>query len=390
MVRYPQQITNILSAAHLREWTAEEKALVDAWLLEDKHNQAVLDAILNKQQLSRDLELFRSFDAEKAWERQQSLLKVDSHPSRLPGGYPWRYFFYMAASIVIILGVVLFVNQDKTTLQQEPIAAIQPGASQATIRLADGTVVALSDAGDGLLINDGLVYEDGKKVPGVTSTNFSSFEMSTPRGGQYRMTLPDGTKVWLNAETSLAYHENAEERHVDMTGEAYFEVAHKSKEKSVQSGEAKPFRISSNGQEISVLGTHFNVKSYQEDQRSYTTLLEGSVHIAAAEGQLLLTPGEQSIAQGNSLHKAKVDVAAVMAWKEGNFVFNSERLDEILRQVGRWYDVDFRIENEALKAEKFEVMVPRFGQLKELLELLQKTGKIKFRYEDRNIYVKEK
>lgn len=390
MAKYPQHIAKILSAVHFREWTTEEKLWIYAWLAEDEHNQALLDAVLRKEELSKDLDLLRAFDTGQAWEKHKSLINMPSSVDNSNNAFRWKPFFYMAASLVVVIGIVFFGIQQGKTVQEQPITAIQPGINQATLKLADGTVVPLSAGEEGLLMNNGLTYEDGVAVEGVKKSDFSSFEMSTPRGGQYRMTLPDGTKVWLNAETRLTYHEDAEQRHIDMEGEAYFEVAHKLKNVKDKDKEAKPFRVITAKQEIVVLGTHFNVKSYKGDRSSYTTLAEGSVRVSSPQGKIILVPGEQCIADGNDLTKMPVDVSAVLGWKEGNFIFNSERLDEILLQVGRWYDVDFAIESEALKAEKFEVMVPRFSQLKELLELLQKTGKIKFRYEDRKIYVKEK
>ncbi|MDR2282538.1 MAG: DUF4974 domain-containing protein [Sphingobacterium sp.] len=390
MAKYPQHIAKILSAVHFREWTTEEKLWIDAWLAEDGHNQAVLDAVLRKKELSKDLDLLSAFDTNQAWEKHKSLINMPSSVDNSHNAFRWKPFFYMAASLVVVIGVAFFGIRPGKTVQEQPIAAIQPGGDQATLKLADGTVVPLSAGEDGLLMNNGLTYEDGVAVEGVKKSDFSSFEISTPRGGQYRMTLPDGSKVWLNAATKLAYQEDKEVRHIDMEGEAYFEVSHQLKKTKGKESEAKPFRVRAGKQEIAVLGTHFNVKSYKGEQRNYTTLFEGSVRISTEKEKVVLVPGEQSVVEGASIKKAVVDPSTVLAWKEGNFVFNSERLDEILLQVGRWYDVDFIIEKEYLKNEKFEVMLPRFGQLKELLELLQKTEKIKFRYEDRKIYVSEK
>lgn len=390
MAKYPQHIAKILSAVHFREWTEEEKLYINAWLAEDVRNQAVLDAVLRKADVSNDLQLLNSFDTSQAWEKHKSLINMAPSVDSSNNSYRWKPFLYMAASLVVVIGIVFFGVRQGRIVQDEPMAAIQPGVNQATLKLADGTVVSLNAAEDGLLMNNGLTYEDGGAVAGVKKSDFSSFEMSTPRGGQYRMMLPDGSKVWLNADTKLAYQEDEEERHIDMEGEAYFEVAHNLKKTKGKEKESKPFKVFTNGQEISVLGTHFNVKSYSGERRNYTTLLEGSVRISTEKEKVVLVPGEQSVVEGASIKKAVVDPSTVLAWKEGNFVFNSERLDEILQQVGRWYDVDFIIEKEYLKSEKFEVMVPRFGQLKELLELLQKTEKIKFRYEDRKIYVREK
>lgn len=390
MDRYPHHIAQILSTAHFSAWTEQENALIREWLSEDERNQEVLDAILRKEEVSKDLRLLQSFDTTQAWEQHKALISIGTAAERKSNVYNKKLFFYLAASIAVVVGLVFFTIQKRLTYQEHPITSIQPGANQATLKLADGTVVPLSIGEDGVLMDNGLTYEDGVKVAGVANTNFSSFEMTTPRGGQYRMTLPDGSKVWLNAETRLVYREDPNERKIEMEGEAYFEVKRKLKSDSDPNGGLKPFYVNTSKHEIAVLGTHFNVKSYKEDAKSYTTLIEGAVRLRAEERVLVLSPGEQGVVSHNSLGKTPVDVSTVLAWKEGNFVFNSERLDEILKQVGRWYDVDFIIEDDKLKGERFEAMVPRFGQLNELLELLQKTGKIKFRYEDRTIYVKEK
>ncbi|SKB36801.1 FecR family protein [Sphingobacterium nematocida] len=390
MDRYPHHIAKILSTAHFSEWTAQENALIRDWLSEDERNQEVLDAVLRKEDVSKDLKLLQSFDTAHAWDKHKALISVGSAPVRRIRMYNKKFFWYLAASIAVAIGIVFFNAQRVPIDQEHLISSIQPGANQATLKLADGTVVPLRSNEDGILMNNGLTYEDGVKVEGIENTSFSSFEMTTPRGGQFRMTLPDGTKVWLNADTRLAYREDDNERGVEMDGEAYFEVKRKLKSDKNPNGGLKPFYVKTSKQEIAVLGTHFNVKSYKEDVKSYTTLVEGSVRVRTDNEELMLIPGEQGVVQNNSLNKIPVDVSTVLAWKEGSFVFNSERLDEILKQVGRWYDVDFIIEDNKLKGERFEVMVPRFGRLEELLDLLRKTGKIKFKYDDRKVYVSEK
>ncbi|WP_164112144.1 MULTISPECIES: FecR family protein [Sphingobacterium] len=390
MDRYSHHIAQILVTAHFSEWTAQEKALIRDWLSEDERNQEVLDAVLRKEDVSKDLKLLQSFDTAHAWDKHKALIAIGSHPEIRSNTYNKKFIFYLAASIAVVVGMVFFSIQKRVTDQEHSMTSIHPGANQATLKLADGTVVPLSTGEDGVLMDNGLTYEDGVKVAGVENINFSSFEITTPRGGQYRMTLPDGSKVWLNADTRLAYREDTYERVVDMDGEAYFEVKRKLKSDKNPNGELKPFYVKTSKQEIAVLGTHFNVKSYKEDAKSYTTLVEGAVRVRTDKKELMLIPGEQGVVQNNSLDKTPVDVSTVLAWKEGSFVFNSERLDEILKQVGRWYDVDFIIEDNKLKGERFEAMVPRFGQLEELLDLLRKTGKIKFKYDDRKVYVSEK
>lgn len=387
MDRTPRHIVELLATVHFSVWTAQEHALIASWLAEDKRNQEVYDAILRTEDVTKDLKQFASFDTEQAWLKHQSMLDIDQEMAVHRKLFDWKVLWYAAASIAVVIGVVFFSMRNDTAIQDRPIAAIQPGSSEATLRLADGTVVPLTAGENGLLMTDGLTYEDGAKVAGVDNTDFSSFEMHTPRGGQYRMTLPDGSKAWLNADTKLAYREDATERRIDLEGEAYFEVHRKNK---VGTNILKPFIVHVDKQQISVLGTHFNVKSYKGDPKSYTTLLEGSVRVDSDQQNQTLTPGEQAVLQQDGLTKRTVDISTVMAWKEGEFVFYAERLDEILRQVGRWYDVDFTFKSGRLQAERFEIMVPRFAQLEELLDLLQRTGKVKFTYEDRIINVIEK
>lgn len=385
MLEKPSHIVSILSKVHFSAWSAEDRKLIEEWLAEDKENQKVLNALLLKEQRAEDLMLLHTLDTAGAWERHKSLLYPKARSKKL---YGWKSLISVAASIVCLMGLVYFAVKDRVREQDKPIAEIKPGANQAILRLADGTVVPLGAGEDGVLMNNGLTYEDGAEVAGAEHVNFSSFEMSTPRGGQFRVTLPDGTKVWMNADSKLAYQEDPAARYLNMDGEIYFEVQHKSK--TGASAEGKPFVVTANGQKISVLGTHFNVKSYHGDKLSYTTLLEGAVQVSAGKAKLTLVPGEQSVSQAEGLEKRRVDVAAVMAWKEGSFVFNEERLEDILVQVGRWYDVEFIITSDKLKSERFEAFVPRFSQLEELLDVLEKTGKLKFKYSDRTIYVKEK
>lgn len=387
MDRAPRHIVELLATVHFSEWTEQEHVLITYWLAEDVRNQEVYNAILRQKNVASDLELFASFDKEQAWAKHASLMSQVQDTSVRSITFNWKVLGYVAASIAVVLGAVLFSVRTDTVVQDRPIAAIQPGANEATLRLADGTVVPLRSDQEGLLIGEELTYEDGKKVLATLNLSVSSFEINTPRGGQYRMTLPDGSKVWLNAETKLAYHEDANERNIYLDGEAYFEVKRKYK---AASNTLKPFQVHIDQQKISVLGTHFNVKSYKVDRKSYTTLLEGSVRVDSDKQNQTLAPGEQAVLQQKKLAKRTVDVSTVMAWKEGDFVFYAERLDEILRQVGRWYDVDFTIESERLQAERFEIMVPRFAQLEELLDLLQRTGKLKFSYKDRMINVIEK
>lgn len=217
--------------------------------------------------------------------------------------------------------------------------------------------------------------------------------ISTPRGGTYQILLPDGTRVWLNAETSLKFptsFQGTADRRVELSsGEAYFEV---SKDKQ------HPFVVVSNGQEVKVLGTHFNINSYDAEVK--TTLFEGSVNVrqllpkggrGAGNGNLkekgiVLKPGEQSLVYQNTLKVYAADVEAAQAWKNGNFLFRAESIESIMRKISYWYDMEV-VYVEPKSREKFTGLVARNRKLSEILKLLELSGQVKFRIEGRRVYV---
>lgn len=388
--KVPQNIVELLAKVHFSEWTLAEKELVDRWLSQDPHNQSLWNTLQNKQELVADLKRVRSFDSVAAWNKQLGLLQ-ESIPDETHRVFriDRRVLLYVAAAIVLIVGFLFTHLYVKQANEKTPVTIITPGKNQATLTLADGTVVPLQSTEEGLIVGQDLRYESGAVIS-PSSSSYTSFEMNTPRGGQYKLTLPDGSRVWMNAETRLAYTEDAHQRVVEMDGEAYFEVKKQWVGDSHLPKKPKPFTVNVHNQSIRVLGTHFNVKGYKSDAKTYTTLVEGSVQVRSGQQEQILIPGEQSILAEGTMVKKRVDVEAVVAWQKGSFVFNAEELEEILQQVGRWYNVEFVITSERLKSETFEVMVPRFEELKSLLDLLQKTGKVKFKSTGRIIYVTEK
>ena len=206
--------------------------------------------------------------------------------------------------------------------------------------------------------------------------------ITTPKGGQYQVTLMDGTRVWLNAASSLHYPTvfKGSERSVQLTGEAYFEVAKNSK---------MPFRVTSNGQVTEVLGTHFNINSYPDEQGTTTTLLEGSVRIlnAKSDAAILLKPGQQSGSDASGKIKvANVNPEQFVAWKDGKFIFTNANIESIMRQVSRWYNVEIEYKGDASK-EKFGGRTSRFTNVAELLEILELTDHVQFEIEGRRIIV---
>lgn len=267
---------------------------------------------------------------------------------------------------------------------------IAPGKNRAVLVLADGSSVLLDDAEQGELsrqanaiINktaDGqIVYENqagAELVPLVYNT------ISTPRAGQYRLTLTDGTKVWLNAATSLQFPASfpGKDRRVKLTGEAYFEVA---------SNASQPFIIETPQQSIEVLGTHFNVNAYDDEAQTKTTLLEGKVKVQTGRSVSVIKPGEQaaSIPSG-SIRVREADTEEAIAWKNGYFKFNKADIQTIMRQLERWYDVEVKYEG-AVPTDLFVGKINRSENISGVLRILELSN-VQFKIENRKIIVGKK
>lgn len=280
------------------------------------------------------------------------------------------------------------IQKHEQEQQHEAMAAIQSGGNRAVLTLANGQQVVLTGAHNGNIARQGNVVinktADGKiAYAGVSSANGPTQynTITTPRGGQYRVTLADGSEVLLNAESSLKYpvNFNGSERLVELSGEAYFEVVHNS---------AQPFRVKTQGQMIEDIGTHFNVNAYTDEAEARTTLLEGSVKVTPADATQakVLKPGEQAVLNGATLIAAKTDVEEAVAWKDGYFKFNSEHITTIMHRIARWYNVDI-VYDGPVPADKFDGTVNRFTDISHLLEKLELTDKVHFKIEGRRITV---
>jgi transmembrane sensor len=304
-----------------------------------------------------------------------------------------RIYRYVAAACVIVIGTGLYfyINKTKTRQLTSEIADIPkdigPGGNKATLTLSNGTKIILDSAADGTLaqqngskiIKSGtgkLSYANSNEKPSEGSVEISNNTLTTPRGGQYQLILPDGTKVWLNSASSITYPTafSGKERLVTITGEAYFEVVHNAK---------RPFRVKSGDRIIEDIGTHFNVNAYADETDLNVTLLEGAVEVQSIK----LKPGQQ--AQINPVGSVKVisnvDLEKTIAWKNGQFEFENLELSAIMRQVSRWYDVDV-INKAGDPGLKFGGGISRNLPLQTLLKLLENSG-AKFKVENRTITI---
>jgi transmembrane sensor len=291
------------------------------------------------------------------------------------------YYFHKLNSSVSLK------ENSKTLISKNDIA---PGGNKATLTLGNGTKISLTDAANGDLVKQSgisiiktvegqLVYKVSGESNGKASAEFNT--ITTPNGGQYHVLLPDGSKVWLNAASSLKFPTffAGADRKVELNGEAYFEVA---KNKNM------PFTVDANGTKVLVLGTHFNVMAYKDENDVKTTLLEGSVKLSHADAVAFLRPGQQgSIAKKGGEYKVReADLASVMAWKNGYFLFDNASLPELMRQISRWYDVDV-VYAPGLKDHEFVGEVKRSYSLVKVLRILELSD-VKFKLEGRTLIVK--
>ncbi|NGM62652.1 DUF4974 domain-containing protein [Sphingobacterium sp. SGG-5] len=296
------------------------------------------------------------------------------------------------AAAVILMGIwgayslytIAFVETEPHQIAQASYDQ-EPGGNRATLTLADGRTVILSKEEDAIIVNaDEVTYGGGHTVAGLDGHKGERLNiLQTPRGGQYRIILPDGTKVWLNAASSLRYPSRfvGSERRVELDGEGYFEVVHNGKQK---------FKVVSNGQEVEVLGTRFNVNAYSDEPHIRTTLIEGAVSVASLSGKqaVQLVPGQQSKFGKDILEVDEVDIEAVVAWKDNDFMFRGQNLNTIMRQLARWYDVEIRYAPDAPIHLKLGGSVSRDNRLSSVLKAMASTNSVRFDFDGKTIWVK--
>lgn len=358
----------------------EEKIVIESWLASE---------------LQKDLLSPSVFEIEAADVRMREV--IDKHTLiRQSNSSPLWPRLVAAASILICIGIGLYFYQKNQTTPTEFTAKndIAPGGNKAFLTLADGKRIVLTDAKNGELAEQSGVKitkaTDGQLIYTVSNVSNENNKkayniIETPRGGTYQVRLPDGTKVWLNAASTLRFPSSFARlvnRRVELlSGEAYFEVAKDKKH---------PFIVKTDQQEVEVLGTHFNINSYRDDPNVKTTLIEGVVQVSNSRFIKILKPGEQSLNNGKEIGVTKVDAASVISWKDGNIIFENQELVTTMRQISRWYDVDVTFESDAPTHIKIGGLVPRSNPISATLKAMEATGKVKFKIEGRRIFVLKK
>ena len=297
-----------------------------------------------------------------------------------------------AAAVLILFAVPFALHKFLRTKQvstNNTVAnniIIKPGSNKAVLTLANGTQIPLNNTRSGIIAtqnnipvtqqaNGAIAYQ---AHPAGTASIQSFNTLATPVGGQFTITLADGTKVWLNALSSIKYPVSfsGTERRVELTGEAYFEVA---KNKTM------PFIVSVNNSEIKVYGTHFNIMGYNAEDNTNVTLLEGSVKVSNADGSKMLLPGQQAVIK-NGIAISPADGEQAIAWKNGKFNFAHEQIQSIMRKLARWYDIDVTYQGKPTR-EGFVGTLPRTQNLAEILKTLELTGLVHFKTVGRSVTV---
>lgn len=379
---------------------------LNAWRARSPLNEQLFEELTDPEKSEAAVKKMQAYDVQGKLEAvhatQDELAIIKLHKRNRNR----RMFFYLTAASVLLAVWLMahYLNKPTDYRNNDRFIALQdvaPGKNQATLTLSDGKKIKLSEATNGALAKEAgitiskaedgqLVYEiasiprnDGsgsssrgkEGSPGNATTN----TLSTANGETYQVRLPDGTKVWLNAASSITYAAALSERgtrNLKLEGEAYLEVA---------KNKARPFIVETSTQQIEVLGTHFNVNAYADEGRTVTTLLEGSVKvgIASAAGKprhdVILKPGEQAINTVSKIQTVKADLTTAVAWKDGEFIFKNASVPEILRQVARWYNLEIVYQGK-ITTDTFTGSIDRNSNLENVLKLFE-TAQIKFNVE---------
>lgn len=365
--------------------TEAEKQDLKEWRKQNPQNENLYQRLLDSKFLEKEFRKYQNIEYARPMSDMKARIKRESNTNKIRF---WKTFSTVAATLLFAVCSIsiwmFFENKTLNNLVKEStniqISEIGPGTTQALLTLNDGSEISL---GADSAINSRLIAQNKKDA--LSSKKEKINNLTTPRGGEFMIMLEDSTKVWLNAESQLIYPESfsENERRVKIKGEAYFQVAKDKK---------RPFYVESSGITIRVYGTEFNINAYSEEKEIYTTLVSGSISLQRAnesKSELILTPGHQAIYnKDNKITSVKtVNTEAITSWHNGRFVFEEQTLEQIMKTLARWYNFEYEFKNNEIRRTVFKGSAPRYGNLSEVLSILEKSGGIKFQTRNNKIII---
>ncbi|HRB71499.1 MAG TPA: FecR domain-containing protein [Flavobacterium sp.] len=365
------------------ELSINERKLLDSWAQESNANQQIVDRISDPNLLASDLISYDQSCAEEGLKDLNRILNKQEFNRRHK-----KWFIPAAAVLLISLSISFFFIQRNSNPKPITISTniiqddILPGGNKATLILSNGKQIVLDEKKQGIVIgNSSLNYGDGTTL--ATTVKVETAILKTPRAGQYDVVLQDGTKISLNAESSLEYpvRFTGSERRVKLTGEGYFEVAHNKR---------KPFHVETKNQDVQVLGTVFNIRSYSAKES--TTLLSGKVIVKSntTKESSMLMPGQNVTATPNILTIQNVDIQDYVSWKKGFIGGTSISLLEMLAEIERWYDVEVKIDKNLNNSEKALLSISRQEKLSVVLNGVSEIYGVNFQIRGKEVIIRQK
>lgn len=388
-----EEISELIGKYMLGTADPREQARLDDWLKEDEANRQLFEKITDPAYAREKIAQWQSIQLPDIPEETKKPKKETGRNRQLL----WKLSAAAAFVILLVSGGILLNRAEqryqslKTRFEKEHyLAAIKPGETKATLTTQSGqTVVLGGDEGSNSRAIEAArvkqLQEDSRKKKAEADRKALN-NLEIPRGGEFHITLEDGTEVWLNAESTLRYpdHFDGSIREVALTGEAYFKVA--------KDRQGRPFHVRTAGQLVRVYGTEFNIFSYEEDQFVYTTLVNGCISLTrdnSQDSELILTPGHQAVfGKADGATKVKpVATDVVTSWRNGMFVFEDQTLDQIMRQLSRWYNFTYSFTSQEAASTLFMGRMARSSKFGEVLEILEQSGHLKFDVKDNHIVI---
>ena len=380
------EIARIIQKSLKGKLSESEERQLSGWRKVSDENERAFQRMISEDFYTIGMEKLEMYDSRVAYGR----FLQKKYQQRRKRRFLINMARVAAVALPFVIALVLYVglNREEEQMVRPSLASnILPGTSKAVLTLANGQMIPLGkEATDSTIITDGTqISASGSGVTyasGVESESVVYNKLEIPRGGEFCLTLSDGTRVWLNSETSIQYPVafGAKERRVFVQGEAYFEVAKDAK---------KPFTVHFMSSSVTVLGTSFNIRAYPEEKRSQTTLAEGSVRIYSPGSSMLLKPGEQAevSALSGEMVKQEVEVKNFTSWKDGRFVFEQQPLEDIMRTLERWYDIRVIFKDEGAKRISLSGNMKRYGDFSQVMKMLQMTGDVRFELHGNDVYI---